>query len=79
MSGKFSVLRFLIKSYVVCTGAIFVAMVLGVYVSAAIENVNIDLEGGILDAAIDSLKGGAVMTAAAAAVMLNNYWFRVRK
>lgn len=78
MSGKFSVLRFLIKSYVVCTGAIFVAMVLGVYVSAAIENVNIDLEGVILDAAIDSLKGGAVMTAAAA-VMLKNYWFRVRK
>jgi hypothetical protein len=53
-------------------------MVLGVYVSAAIENVNIDLEGVILDAAIDSLKGGAVMTAAAA-VMLKNYWFRVRK
>ncbi|MDF3934345.1 hypothetical protein [Pseudomonas citronellolis] len=78
MSGKLPVLRFLIKSYFVCTGAIFVAMVLGVYVSSVMEGVNIDFEGVIFDAAIDSLKGGAVMTFAAA-VMLKNYWSRSRK
>lgn len=70
---------FLMKSFFVCAGAIFIAMVLGVYVSGVIRGVDVDFYEIVRDAAINSIRGSLVMTAAAGILMLKNYLSRKRK
>ncbi|MFV3335091.1 hypothetical protein ACNFIA_29560 [Pseudomonas sp. NY15437] len=74
-----NVIIFIVKCFFICVILLFLAMIVGTYVSAAAKGSDIVFYDVVVKSAKDSIRGGAIMSTVALLLMLKNYVFRAKK
>jgi len=69
----------IVKFFLICVVLLFLAMIIGVYVSAAAKGVDVVFRDVVARSAEDSIRGGAIMSTVALLLMLKNFFFRAKK
>lgn len=68
-------IRLVVKCFFVCAVLLFLAMILGVYVSAAVKGVDVVFRDVVISSAKDSVRGGAIMSVVVLLLILKNHLF----